>query len=57
MRLLQRQDWVGLAASSPVNMHFSSSEEKDKIGKRRKIGKRPARYQKSSEPPIILGLT
>jgi hypothetical protein len=51
MRLLQRQDWVGLAASSPVNMHFSSSEEKDKIGKRRKIGRRPARYQKSSEPP------
>ena len=49
MRLLQRQDWVGLAASRPVNMHFWSSKEKDKIGKRRKIGRQPARHQKRSE--------
>jgi hypothetical protein len=51
MRLLQRQDWVGLAVLRPVNMHFLSSKEKDRIGKRRKIGGRPVGHRKSSEPP------
>lgn len=36
-RLLQQGDWAGLTRPKPVSMHFQSSEEKDKIGKRRKI--------------------
>ena len=36
-RLLNRQDWVGLAPTRPVHMRFSSQTDKDCIGKRRKI--------------------
>jgi hypothetical protein len=36
-RLLQQQDWAGLARSKPIPTHFLSSAEKEKIGKRRKI--------------------
>lgn len=38
-RLLQQQDWVGLAASRPLQMSFSSRHDKDQIGKRRKHNK------------------
>ncbi|TKA39836.1 hypothetical protein B0A49_14044, partial [Cryomyces minteri] len=39
-RLLQGTDWLGLAPSRPLRMHFASSKEKDRIGKRRKIDDR-----------------
>lgn len=35
--LLSNQDWVGLAPSHPVNMHFGGDRDKHKFGKRRKI--------------------
>lgn len=47
--MLQRQDWAGLAPSRPVNMHFASSKEKDRIGKRRKTGRRPSTRRKNNE--------
>jgi hypothetical protein len=37
-RLLQQTDWVGLAATRPLHMTFSSRRDKNQIGKRRKIG-------------------
>ncbi|KAF2005750.1 hypothetical protein P154DRAFT_571050 [Amniculicola lignicola CBS 123094] len=43
--LLNEGDWVGLAASHLVNMHFTSRREKDRIGKRRKIEGRPVLHQ------------
>ncbi|KAF2182027.1 hypothetical protein K469DRAFT_252419 [Zopfia rhizophila CBS 207.26] len=48
-RLLKRQDWVGLAPSRPVNMHFASRRDKDKICKRGKIEERPIIQQASKE--------
>lgn len=33
-RLLARCDWAGLAPSRPLHMHFSSSKEREAIGKR-----------------------
>ncbi|KAF2740189.1 hypothetical protein EJ04DRAFT_234693 [Polyplosphaeria fusca] len=41
-RLLERQDWAGLAVSRPLSMHFASKREKDGIGKRRKTEGRHA---------------
>lgn len=34
-RLLARPDWLGLSASRPVRLNFSSRRDKDRIGKRR----------------------
>ncbi|KAK4964460.1 hypothetical protein LTR28_003722 [Elasticomyces elasticus] len=39
-RLLERSDWLGLAPSRPVHMNFASLEDKERIGKRRKIERR-----------------
>ncbi|KAF1927614.1 uncharacterized protein M421DRAFT_421457 [Didymella exigua CBS 183.55] len=36
-RLLRQQDWIGVAPSRPVDMHFLSIKEKSRIGKRRKL--------------------
>lgn len=36
-KLLEHDDWVGLALSRPVHMQFVSTTEKERIGKRRKI--------------------
>src|SRR4051794_14837057 len=36
-RLLEQQDWVGIDHSKPVNLHFMSRSEKDRIGKRRRV--------------------
>ncbi|EAT82110.1 hypothetical protein HBI56_080920 [Parastagonospora nodorum] len=36
-RLLGQRDWVGVAPSRPVNLHFMSSKEKIKVGRRRKV--------------------
>ncbi|KXL45506.1 hypothetical protein M433DRAFT_4486 [Acidomyces richmondensis BFW] len=38
-RLLARRDWLGLAAKTPVRMHFPSTIDRDCIGKRRRIEK------------------
>ena len=35
--LLERSDWLGLSAARPLKMNFTSVEEMDRIGKRRKI--------------------
>lgn len=35
-RLLGRPDWIGVAPSKPVSLQFLSSNEKEKIGKRRR---------------------
>jgi hypothetical protein len=35
--LLAKSDWVGLSPSRPLQMQFSSYQEKERIGKRRKI--------------------
>lgn len=51
-RLLQQQDWVGIAPSRPVRIRFPSIREKDRIGKRRKIDKRPG-HQTNTEDPIL----
>ncbi|XTI83954.1 hypothetical protein V2W45_1465129 [Cenococcum geophilum] len=40
-KLLGRRDWVGLAPSRPVHVHFQSCKEKERIGKRRRINSRP----------------
>lgn len=34
--LLRRTDWVGLANTKPVEIRFSTAEERDRIGKRRR---------------------
>ncbi|KAF2757630.1 hypothetical protein EJ05DRAFT_486663 [Pseudovirgaria hyperparasitica] len=36
-RLLQQDDWVGIAPSRPLQMHFRSRREKSRVGKRRKV--------------------
>jgi hypothetical protein len=36
-KLLLQSDWIGLASSRPVQMTFTSRQDKDRIGKRRKI--------------------
>jgi hypothetical protein len=36
-RLLQQSDWVGLAPSRPIQMQFWSCQDKERIGKRRRI--------------------
>lgn len=38
-RLLERHDWVGLAATRPVHLDFRSEQDKDRVGKRRKISR------------------
>ena len=38
-RLLAQNDWIGLAPARPVHMKFSSSHDKDRVGKRRGIEK------------------
>lgn len=35
--LLSRSDWIGLEESRPVNMHFQDSQDRDLIGKRRRL--------------------
>ncbi len=37
-RLLAQGDWLGLTPAQPLRTKFSSSHDKDRIGKRRKIG-------------------
>jgi len=36
-RLLGQRDWIGVAPSRPVNLHFMSSKEKIKLGRRRNV--------------------
>ena len=36
-RLLAQGDWLGLAPTQPLRMKFSTSHDKDRIGKRRKV--------------------
>lgn len=38
-RLLYRGDWVGLSPTRPLKMKFSSVEEKDRVGKRRRLSR------------------
>ncbi|KAF2462239.1 hypothetical protein BDY21DRAFT_10446 [Lineolata rhizophorae] len=42
-RLLERSDWIGIRPTRPLHMQFTSRDEKNKIGKRRKLtyGRRP----------------
>ncbi|KAL1986088.1 hypothetical protein VTN96DRAFT_6985 [Rasamsonia emersonii] len=37
LRLLRQQDWAGISATRPLQMKFPSVEEKEKVGKRRRI--------------------
>ncbi|KAF2418509.1 hypothetical protein EJ08DRAFT_54204 [Tothia fuscella] len=39
-RLLSQYDWVGLAPTRPLQMRFSSHQDKERIGKRRKIDRK-----------------
>ncbi|KAF2196393.1 hypothetical protein GQ43DRAFT_436050 [Delitschia confertaspora ATCC 74209] len=43
--LLKRPDWVGLAPSRPVKMHFPLRGDKDRIGKRRRVDRRERRVE------------
>jgi hypothetical protein len=36
-RLLAQSDWLGLAPTQPLQMKFSTSHDKDRVGKRRKV--------------------
>ena len=38
-RLLQKTDWVGLAATKPAQIKFQPAEEMERIGRRRKVTK------------------
>ena len=38
-RLLQKTDWVGLAATKPAQIRFQPAEEMERIGRRRKVTK------------------
>ncbi|KAK1078378.1 hypothetical protein LTR33_007286 [Friedmanniomyces endolithicus] len=38
-RLLARGDWLGLSATRPLQMAFTSSHDKDRVAKRRKVAK------------------
>ncbi|KAH8722542.1 hypothetical protein GQ44DRAFT_761665 [Phaeosphaeriaceae sp. PMI808] len=49
-RLLQQQDWIGVANSRPVSLQFLSRKEKSKVGKRRRVKGKPgvnARHTKN----------
>ncbi|KAF2710230.1 hypothetical protein K504DRAFT_454558 [Pleomassaria siparia CBS 279.74] len=51
-RLLQEKDWVGLAPSRPVNMHFGSTKDKARIGKRRKVEGRTITHSRYNGRPL-----
>ena len=36
-RLLKQRDWIGINVSKPVDLHFLSSKDKEKMGKRRQM--------------------
>ncbi|KAK3116029.1 hypothetical protein LTR53_004035 [Teratosphaeriaceae sp. CCFEE 6253] len=44
-RLLARRDWLGLSATRPLQMGFSSSHDRDRFGKRRRVKKTSRRGQ------------
>lgn len=48
-RLLGQHDWIGVAPSRPVNLHFMSSKEKVKVGRRRKVEGRHGAYARRRE--------
>lgn len=54
--LLSNQDWVGLAPSHPVNMHFGGDRDKHKFGKRRKIDGRRRAYHNHTDCDIPASL-
>ena len=46
-RLLQKTDWVGLAATKPAQIRFQPAEEMERIGRRRKVTKQ----ERKQRPP------
>lgn len=55
-RLLARTDWLGLAATRPVQMKFASSHDKDRIGKRRKVASLTSRKGKPAGQRLLTPL-
>ncbi|KAF3033472.1 hypothetical protein E8E11_003068 [Didymella keratinophila] len=56
-RLLRQQDWVGVARSRPVDMHFLSIKEKSRTGKRRKLDAKNATSTRRQSPTTFLRQT
>ncbi|KAK0310566.1 hypothetical protein LTR01_003719 [Friedmanniomyces endolithicus] len=52
-RLLARGDWLGLSATRPLQMTFTSSRDKDRVAKRRKV----ARSSHRAKPAVQRLLT
>ncbi|KAK1071723.1 hypothetical protein LTR12_005225 [Friedmanniomyces endolithicus] len=52
-RLLARGDWLGLSATRPLQMSFTSSRDKDRVAKRRKV----ARSSHRAKPAVQRLLT
>lgn len=55
-RLLARHDWAGLSPSRPLKMHFPSTKERERIGKRQRTcsgGVRKVDKDEARQAPII----
>ena len=53
-RLLKQDDWIGVAPSRALNLHFLSSKEKSKIGRRRKVeGKQGATTRRGEHAGFV----
>ena len=50
-RLLSRPDWMGLNRTSPTKYNFTAAEEREKIGKRRRITERARHAPSTSQRP------
>ncbi|KAK0876372.1 hypothetical protein LTR87_009767 [Friedmanniomyces endolithicus] len=48
-RLLARGDWLGLSATRPLQMTFTSSHDKDRVAKRRKVAKSRGRAKPAGQ--------
>lgn len=55
-RLLARTDWLGLAATRPVQMKFPSTRDKERIGKRRKVDKSASHKGKPAGQRLVTPL-
>ncbi|MDI1488582.1 MAG: hypothetical protein OHK93_007857 [Ramalina farinacea] len=50
-RLLSKPDWMGLNRTSPTKYKFTAAEEKEKIGKRRRVTDRTRQAPLTSQKP------
>lgn len=55
-RLLAQSDWLGLAPAQPLSMKFSSTYDRDRIGKRRRLDKSRSRRDKQDDRRVLTPL-